>query len=129
MNNEQLLQMYNAIRQQPDLLVKEAARKRLINFSRYMQPDLVLEPFHVVYYTLLDMFAHGKIRKMIVQQPPQHGKSEGSSRKLPAFMEGLNPDLKLLSVRMRRPLHGISTGTYNVLSTRPGIVNCSPIRI
>ena len=59
-------------------LVKAAARKRLINFARYMQPDLVLEPFHVVYYTLLDMFAHGKIRKMIVQQPPQHGKSEGS---------------------------------------------------
>lgn len=75
MNNEQLLQMYDAIRQQPDLLVKAAARKRLINFARYMQPDLALEPFHVVYYTLLDMFAHGKIRKMIVQMPPQHGKA------------------------------------------------------
>lgn len=96
MNNEQLLQMYDAIRQQPDLLVKAAARKRLINFARYMQPDLVLEPFHVVYYTLLDMFAHGKIRKMIVQQPPQHGKSEGSSRKLPAFMLGLDPDRKIV---------------------------------
>ena len=36
MNNEQLLQMYDAIRQQPDLLVKAAARKRLINFARYM---------------------------------------------------------------------------------------------
>ena len=42
MNNEQLLQMYDAIRQQPDLLVKAAARKRLINFARYMQPDLLL---------------------------------------------------------------------------------------
>lgn len=96
MNNEQLLQMYKAIRENPGELVKAAARKRLINFARYMQPDLVLEPFHVVYYTLLDMFAHGLIRKMIVQQPPQHGKSEGSSRKLPAFMEGLNPDLKIV---------------------------------
>lgn len=75
MNNEQLLKMYDAIRQQPDLLVKSAARKRLINFARYMQPDLALEPFHVVYYTLLDMFAHGRIRKMIVQMPPQHGKA------------------------------------------------------
>lgn len=41
------------------------------------------------------MFAHGKIRKLIVQQPPQHGKSEGSSRKLPAFMLGINPDTKI----------------------------------
>lgn len=96
MTREELLKMYAAIKQQPDLIVKEAARKRLINFAQYMQPDMVFEPFHVVYYTLLDMFAHGKIRKMIVQQPPQHGKSEGSSRKLPAFMEGLNPDLKIV---------------------------------
>ena len=61
MNNEQLLQMYKALSENPGELVKAAARKRLINFARYMQPDLVLEPFHVVYYTLLDMFAHGKI--------------------------------------------------------------------
>ena len=74
MSNEELLKMYEAIKADPGELVRAAARKRLINFARYMQPDLVLEPFHVVYYTLLDMFAHGEIRKMIVQQPPQHGK-------------------------------------------------------
>lgn len=95
MSNEELLKMYEAIKADPGELVRAASRKRLINFARYMQPDLVLEPFHVVYYTLLDMFAHGKIRKMIVQQPPQHGKSEGSSRKLPAFMLGLDPDRKI----------------------------------
>lgn len=90
-----LLRQYKAVKDNPAEIVREAARRRLINFARYMQPDLVLEPFHVVYYTVLDMFAHGKIKKLIIQQPPQHGKSEGSSRKLPAFMEGLNPDLKI----------------------------------
>lgn len=90
-----LIEAYKAIADNPGELVKAAARKRLINFARYVQPDLILEPFHVVYYTVLDMFAHGKIRKLIIQQPPQHGKSEGSSRKLPAFMEGLNPDTKI----------------------------------
>lgn len=88
MNNEQLVQMYDAIRQQPDLLVKAAARKRLINFARYMQPDLVLEPFHVVYYTLLDKFAHGEIKKMIVQMPPQHGK-EISDNQIVATTKGI----------------------------------------
>lgn len=95
MDYEQMMKMYSSIKANPGELVKQAARKRLINFARYMQPDLVLEPFHVVYYTLLDKFAHGEIRKMIVQMPPQHGKSEGSSRKLPAFMLGLNPDRKV----------------------------------
>ena len=79
----------------PEDVVKAVARKRLINFARYMQPDMVVEPFHAVYYEILDRFAHGKIKKLIIQMPPQHGKSEGSSRKLPAFMEGLNPDVKI----------------------------------
>lgn len=75
MDKEQLLKMYAALKNNPGEIVKAAARHRLINFARYMQPDLALEPFHVVYYTLLDMFAHGKIQKMIVQMPPQHGKA------------------------------------------------------
>lgn len=94
--DDKLLAAYKAIKENPDLLVEEAARKRLINFARYISQDMILEPFHVVYYTILDMFAHKKIKKLIIQQPPQHGKSEGSSRKLPAFMLGLNPDDKIV---------------------------------
>ena len=78
-----------------DLLLQEAARTRLVNFAKYVNPQLSLQQFHITYYTILDMFAHGKIRKLIVQQPPQHGKSEGSSRLLPAFILGLNPDTKV----------------------------------
>lgn len=83
------------ITQNPLKLVQCASRKRLSNFARYVRQDLVLEPFHQVYYEILNRFAHGEIKKLIVQQPPQHGKSEGSSRLLPAFMLGLNPDLKI----------------------------------
>ena len=64
MDKEQLLKMYAALKNNPGEIVKAAARHRLINFARYMQPDLTLEPFHVVYYTLLDKFAHGEIKKM-----------------------------------------------------------------
>lgn len=53
-----------------------------------MQPDLALEPFHVVYYTLLDKFAHGEIKKMIVQMPPQHGK-EISDNQIVATTKGI----------------------------------------
>lgn len=76
-------------------IVREVSRRRLINFAKYVRWDIDMQPFHIVYYTILDMFAKGKIKKLIVQQPPQHGKSEGSSRMLPAYMLGLNPDLKI----------------------------------
>lgn len=95
MIDESKLKAYEALTKNPEEMVKTAARKRLQNFARYVQPDLVLEPFHQVYYEVLDRFAHGKIKKLIVTMPPQHGKSEGSSRKLPSFMLGLNPDKKI----------------------------------
>lgn len=88
MDKEQLLKMYAALKNNPEELVKAASRNRLINFARYMQPDLVLEPFHVVYYTLLDKFAHGEIKKIIVQMPPQHGK-EISDNQIVATTKGL----------------------------------------
>ena len=83
-----MLKMYAALKNNPGEIVKAAARHRLINFARYMQPDLALEPFHVVYYTLLDKFAHGEIKKMIVQMPPQHGK-EISDNQIVATTKGL----------------------------------------
>lgn len=88
MDKEQLLKMYAALKNNPGEIVKAAARHRLINFARYMQPDLALEPFHVVYYTLLDKFAHGEIKKMIVQMPPQHGK-EISDNQIVATTKGI----------------------------------------
>ena len=83
-----MLKMYAALKNNPGEIVKAASRNRLINFARYMQPDLALEPFHVVYYTLLDKFAHGEIKKMIVQMPPQHGK-EISDNQIVATTKGL----------------------------------------
>lgn len=79
----------------PDAIKREAARRRLLNFARYIQPRLDIQPFHHVYYEILDRFAHGRIRRLIVQMPPQHGKSQGSSRLLPAFLLGLDGDRKI----------------------------------
>lgn len=81
--------------------ITEEAIKRYVSsrdftaFCKYVHEDIVLEPFHLVYYEILNRFAHGKIKKLIVTMPPQHGKSEGSSRKLPSFMLGVNPDRKI----------------------------------
>lgn len=54
-----------------------------------------MTPFHTRYYETLDNFAKDKIRKLIVSVPPQHGKSLGASQLLPAYLLGLNPDLRI----------------------------------
>ncbi len=66
-----------------------------IDFARSVSYGLDVTPFHDVYYRLLDEFAHGKIKKLIVTMPPQHGKSHGATTLLPAYILGLNPDLRL----------------------------------
>ena len=83
------------VRMNCDSIIHAAARNDIVNFAKCINPKLDLQPFHAVYYEVLDMFAKGKIKKLIVQCPPQHGKSEGSSRILPAFILGLNPDTKV----------------------------------
>lgn len=85
-----------AIKANPELVVRYMARQRFTNFARYMNPKLEMTNFHKNYYEILDKFAHGEIRKLIISCPPQVGKSQGSSRFLPAFLLGLNPDLKIV---------------------------------
>ena len=42
-------------------------------------------------YAKLDGFLAGSIPRLIVEMPPRHGKSEGTSRRLPAFLIGRRP--------------------------------------
>ena len=92
MNRTQAQQIVNA---RAKAVKIEAAKRRLVNFAKYVNPKIEITPFHFVYYQILDKFAHGLIKKLIISVPPQSGKSEGSSRLLPAFLLGLNPDLKV----------------------------------
>lgn len=69
-----------------------------IPFKEFAQgafPSLEMRPFHESYYRLLEAFAHGRIRKLIVTMPPQHGKSHGASVLLPAYILGLDPDRRV----------------------------------
>ena len=65
------------------------------NFATQIYPFLEVQPFHSVYYRILEAFARGEIKRLIITMPPQHGKSVGATTLLPAYMLGLNPDLRI----------------------------------
>lgn len=88
-------ELIDYLREHPEEIVRMAARDDFTAFARYEDPKLEMTPLHSVYYKVLDMFAHGRIRRLIVSMQPQAGKSEGSSRKLPQFLLGLDPDCKI----------------------------------
>ena len=64
-------------------------------FAKAAFPTLEARSFQQNYYRLLEAFARGKVRRMIVTMPPQHGKSHGASVLLPAYLLGLNPDRRI----------------------------------
>lgn len=78
-----------------DILDEIIARNDFEEFARYVMPHLHFTEFHCAYYRVLDLFAKRRIKHLIVSVPPQHGKSLGSSQLLPAYLLGLNPELKI----------------------------------
>ena len=65
------------------------------DFAVGVYPFLDLQPFHEAYYRLLQYFAEGRVRRLMITMPPQHGKSVGATTLLPAYMLGLNPDMRI----------------------------------
>ena len=53
-----------------------SSRSDLLRFTLATMPTFRPADFHRRYYKVLTDFAHGKIRKLMVFMPPQHGKSE-----------------------------------------------------
>lgn len=64
-------------------------------FAKSVYPFLEFTPFHKTYYSILEAYATGRISKLIVSVPPQHGKSVGATTLLPAYMLGLDPNMRI----------------------------------
>ena len=72
--------------------------RNLLSFTRHTLPSFAPAPFHLAYYEVLTRFAMGEIKKLMITMPPQHGKSEGATRRLPAFVLGQDPDKRIAIV-------------------------------
>lgn len=80
-------------------VIEEAARRKARNdyaaFVLYTKPDYEMQWFHKYICEKLNEFAQRKIKKLMLLAPPQHGKSELSTRRFPPFLLGQNPKRKI----------------------------------
>lgn len=83
------------------LTPQQLASARLLDFGRYMRrhvkPAWIPNWHHEVLADALMQVESGKIDRLIVEMPPQHGKSELCSRLFPAWYLGRHPDRKVIS--------------------------------
>lgn len=82
-----------------ELLRRRKARRGLLDFILYINPEYIVSEFAQELCAALDQFfidqQAGLRPVLVVQAPPQHGKSDIVSRYAPAYIFGLNPDLSI----------------------------------
>lgn len=69
----------------------ERARRGLLNFTCYTKPDYQVNWHHRLTCRYLNRFIRGELPRLLITEPPRHGKSELTSRRLPAMIHGINP--------------------------------------
>lgn len=72
------------------------ASRRMLNFTEFTFPRYIADPFHISLAAALDEVVDGKVHRLMVFAPPQHGKSELVSTRLPPYWLGKNPDLPVI---------------------------------
>ena len=82
-----------------ELLRRREARRQLAAYINFTSPKYKQSGFSAAVCAALDLFLDdmqaGKRPILILQAPPQHGKSEIVSRKLPAYILGRFPDWRV----------------------------------
>lgn len=73
----------------------ELCRRDILEFTKNTMIEYKENWHHVAYANKLNQFLSGKIKNLMVFMPPQHGKSELSTRRVPAKILGDNPDIKI----------------------------------
>lgn len=97
----------------------ELGRRRLFDFTTFTAPgEYQWGWHHGLLYRYLDDFAHGRRKRVIVEMPPRHGKSEGTSRRLPSFLFGRIPDARVvLSCHTADLAHEMSRDVRQILDS------------
>lgn len=104
-----------------ELLRRRRARRHLLRFTQYTKPDYEATIYHYRVANVLTDVVRGLTpdpallgkpydpsnpyrvlapnapKRVIITQPPQTGKSELASRRLPAYALGCNPDLRIIA--------------------------------
>jgi len=78
---------------------QDKARGSFIDFVRYVWPGAVLGEHHNVMANAFDRIANGTLKRLIINMPPRHTKSEFASYLLPAYLMGRDPRTKAIEAR------------------------------
>ena len=78
--------------------LQSKGQENFIEYVKHMWPDVIIGAHHQRFAEKLEGVAKGEIKRLIVNMPPRHTKSEFASVFFPSWLLGLNPKLKLMQI-------------------------------
>ena len=75
---------------------KETCQNSFLSFVRAMWPDFITGRHHEFIAEKLERVARGELKRLIINMPPRHTKSEFASFLFPAWMMGRDPRMKII---------------------------------
>ena len=74
----------------------EACQNHFLPFVKAMWPEFITGKHHKIISQKLERVANGDLKRLIINMPPRHTKSEFASFLFPAWMMGKNPRMKII---------------------------------
>jgi len=75
---------------------QEDTQSDFMKFVKVVWPEFIEGNHHKIYAEKLNRIANGELKRLIVNMPPRHTKSEFASHLFPAFFMGRHPKSKLI---------------------------------
>ena len=75
---------------------QDKCRDSFMDYIRYIWPEFIEGEHHRVIADRMTAVAKGELKRLIVNMPPRHTKSEFASIYFPSWMMGLQPKLKIM---------------------------------
>ena len=76
--------------------IQNKAKNDFLSFVKCMWPEFIEGSHHRVVAEKFNKLSTGELKRLIINMPPRHTKSEFASFLLPAWMVGRNPKLKII---------------------------------
>ena len=101
---EVLKEMLLLEEQRKRLELRDVAQEKFMSYVQHVYDGFIVGRHHKIISEKLERIASGNLKRLIVNMPPRHSKSEFASYLMPSWFLGRNPKLKIIQATMNTEL-------------------------
>ena len=99
-----LKEIYLLEEQAKRLDMRDKAQTQFMPYVHHVYDNFIEGTHHRIIAEKLERIANGELKRLIVNMPPRHSKSEFASYLMPSWFLGRNPKLKIIQATMNTEL-------------------------